>query len=66
MKIVVNGSETELSPDETLETVVASIATQRRGVAAAVNGEVVPRSMWAGTELADGDRVEVLSAIGGG
>lgn len=66
MKIVVNGNETELAPDETLESVVASVATQRRGVAAAVNGEVVPRSMWAGTELADGDRVEVLSAIGGG
>ena len=37
-----------------------------RGIAVAVNGEVVPRSDWPGTPLADGDRVEVLSATQGG
>jgi sulfur carrier protein len=37
-----------------------------RGIAVAVNGEVVPRAAWAGTPLRDGDRVEVLSASQGG
>jgi sulfur carrier protein len=35
-------------------------------VAVAVNGEVVPRSRWTETALADGDSVEVLSAAQGG
>lgn len=36
------------------------------GVAVAVNGEVIPRSAWARTELVPGDRVELLSAVQGG
>jgi sulfur carrier protein len=41
-------------------------APDGRGIAVAVNGEVVPRTAWAGTPLRDGDRVEVLSATQGG
>ena len=37
-----------------------------RGVAVAVEAEVVPRSEWDGVELAEGQRVEVLGAIQGG
>jgi sulfur carrier protein len=36
------------------------------GVAVAVNDEVVPRRVWSATALADGDRVEVLTAVQGG
>ena len=42
------------------------LAHDRRRVAVARNGEVVPRSTWAGTELQGGDAVEVLSAVAGG
>jgi sulfur carrier protein len=44
----------------------ARLPRQFSGVAAAVNGEVVPRSSWAGTVLRDGDRVEVVTAVQGG
>jgi sulfur carrier protein len=37
-----------------------------RGVAAAVNGAVVPRGRWPSLLLGDGDRVEVLTAVQGG
>jgi sulfur carrier protein len=37
-----------------------------RGVAVAVNGEVVPRSTWVHRALHDGDRVEILTAVQGG
>jgi sulfur carrier protein len=37
-----------------------------RGVAVAVDGEVVPRGQWTSTELHDGQRVEVLQAVQGG
>jgi sulfur carrier protein len=42
------------------------LAPAARGVAVAVDGEVVPRSQWAATALADGSRVEVVDAIQGG
>ena len=41
-------------------------SAERRGVAVAVDGEVVPRSAWDATTLADGQRVEVVGAIQGG
>ena len=38
----------------------------QKGVAVAVDGEVVPKAQWAGTALVDGARVEVLTAVQGG
>ena len=45
---------------------MATVTRQASGVAAAVNGEVVPRRSWAGAALRDGDRVEVVTAVQGG
>jgi sulfur carrier protein len=42
------------------------LAGRHRGVAVAVNGEVVPRSAWRQRSLTDGDAVEVLTAVQGG
>jgi sulfur carrier protein len=39
---------------------------ERRGIAAAINGAVVPRAGWSGRALADGDRVLVIRATQGG
>ena len=66
MNVLLNGTPIEVSEQADLASVVETIARDRRGVAAAVNGEVVPRSLWATVELSANDRVEVLSAIGGG
>ena len=65
----VNGREVEVT-DPTVGAVVQHV-TQRpagfaQGVAVAVNGEVVPRGGWAGTQLTDGDTVEVIMAVQGG
>ncbi len=66
--IVVNGRERPLAEDTVVADVVAEVAGdyQRRGLAVAVNGEVVPRSAWHERRLVDGDRVEVLTATQGG
>jgi sulfur carrier protein len=45
---------------------VRAVTDQQRGLAVAVNGEVVPRTGWPATVLREGDRVEVLSAAQGG
>jgi len=68
MKIVVNGSETDLADGATVEAALAELEVPAagRGVAVAVDAEVVPRGEWAAYELQDGARVEILRAIQGG
>jgi sulfur carrier protein len=68
MKVVLNGTETELSAGATVEAAIAALElpAERRGVAVAVDAEVVPRTEWAGHELHEGARVEILRAIQGG
>ncbi|MFG3201835.1 sulfur carrier protein ThiS [Streptomyces sp. NPDC048192] len=66
MSISVNGERREIAPGTALEAVVRSLTPAPSGVAAAVNETVVPRARWAATALADGDRVEVLTAVQGG
>jgi sulfur carrier protein len=68
MRVVLNGSETELSDGATVAAALDSLdlPAAGRGVAVAVDAEVVPRGEWAATELHDGARVEVLRAIQGG
>jgi sulfur carrier protein len=68
VKVLVNGSETELADGA---TVIAALDTldlpaSGRGVAVAVDAEVVPRGQWPARELHDGARVEILRAIQGG
>jgi sulfur carrier protein len=74
MHVIVNGERRELPPQATVLNVVELLADDRarsggtagRGVAVAVEGEVVPRDDWSSTGLGEGARVEVLAAIQGG
>ncbi|GGK92682.1 sulfur carrier protein ThiS [Mangrovihabitans endophyticus] len=66
MRLTVNGASREIPEDCRVADLVATLTEARRGVAVAVNGEVVPRSAWAAAGLRDGDRVEVLTAAQGG
>ena len=68
MKVVLNGAEAELAAGTTVQAALESLELPAagRGVAVAVDAEVVPRGEWAATELHDGARVEVLRAIQGG
>lgn len=68
MKITLNGEEREVEDRRTVAELVESFGPQHngRGVAVAVNGEVVTRSRWRTTALANDDRVEILRAVGGG
>jgi sulfur carrier protein len=68
MKVLLNGNPAELDDGATVRAAVDSLdlPASGRGVAVAVDAEVVPRGEWATTELDDGARVEVLRAIQGG
>jgi thiazole synthase len=68
MRIELNGKSCELGPGATLADAVQASGSEpgARGVAVALDGEVVPRTGWAETALREGQQVEVLAAIQGG
>jgi sulfur carrier protein len=68
MRVVLNGERRELAPSATVrEAVTATGApSEGRGVAVALDGEVVPRRLWDEVSLREGQRVEVVRAVQGG
>jgi len=66
MKLFLNGDEREISEVSSVADLVASLGLDSRKVAVERNLEIVPRSTYAATALADGDRLEIVTFIGGG
>jgi len=68
MTIRLNGTERELPDGTTVAAAVAllDVSPDARGVAVAVDREVIPRGQWERTVLSDGANVEVVIAIQGG
>jgi sulfur carrier protein len=68
MRIVLNGEQHELGERASVRDAVRATgaAGEGRGVAVALDGEVVPRGRWDDVSLADGARVEVVQAVQGG
>jgi sulfur carrier protein len=66
--IRLNGQESEVQPGETVAAVLRrlEISPEARGIAVAIDGEVVPRARWETCVLSDEARIEVLTAIQGG
>ena len=64
--VKLNGEPRELPDGSTMVQAVAELTAAPAGVAAAVNGDVIPRGSWAATLLRDGDQVEVVTAVQGG
>jgi sulfur carrier protein len=66
MQITYNGRPREIEAGTTLGTLVDREVADRRGVAVAVDGEVVRRTQWDDLALTDGARIEVVGAVQGG
>jgi len=66
VQVKLNGEPRQLPDGSTVAQAVAELTAAPGGVAAAVNGDVVPRGTWAATALRDGDQVEVVTAVQGG
>ena len=68
MRVVLNGAEREVAEGTTVQAAVEALdlPAAGRGVAVAVDAEVVPRTQWETHTLQDGARIEVLRAIQGG
>ena len=65
--ITVNGRPRVLSlPPGTVADLVRDLAFEGKRIAVEKNGEIVPRSRYAVVPLEDGDRIEIVGAVGGG
>ena len=65
MRLTINGEEREASASS-VEALVTELGLDPRKVAVERNLEIVPRSTYAATALADGDRIEIVQFVGGG
>ena len=66
MQILLNGESLELPDGATVADLLVRLDLTGRRVAVELNLDIVPRSQHATTALVDGDRLEVVHAIGGG
>lgn len=66
MIVTINGERRELPDGLTVAALLEELAARPRGVAVAVDGEVVPRGEWPARSVPNGARVEVVAAIQGG
>ena len=66
MRIVINGEARDVADGVTVEALVRGLSSESRGIAVAVDGEIVPRSEWASAAVAPGQSVEILNAVQGG
>jgi sulfur carrier protein len=62
----VNGADRRFTPPLTVQELVGELGFEGKRIAIERNGEIVPRSRYSEIELADGDRLEVVFAVGGG
>jgi sulfur carrier protein len=66
MRLLLNGDERDIAEVSSVADLVAALGLDSRKVAVERNLEIVPRSIYADTALADGDRIEIVTFIGGG
>lgn len=66
MKIQVNGEPREIANGSSVRALLNELGVTQPHVAVELNLEVVPRAAHAATELREGDRLEVVTLVGGG
>jgi len=68
MNVTLNGERRDLGDRASVREAVAAsgAAADTRGLAVAVDGEVVPRGEWDEVELREGQRIEIVQAVQGG
>ncbi|MCU0989496.1 MAG: sulfur carrier protein ThiS [Xanthomonadales bacterium] len=66
MNITINGEPRQFSGARNVASVVEALGLTGKRIAVERNGEIVPKSQHAATELEPGDRLEIVVAVGGG
>ena len=67
MRILLNGHRRDLEGNQpNVANLIRELGLEGKRIAVECNGEIVPRSRYAQTPLADGDKLEIVGAVGGG
>jgi len=66
MQIILNGESTIVDASTTIAQLIEQLQLTGKRIAVEINEEIVPRSAHANTPLHEGDKVEIVHAIGGG
>jgi thiamine biosynthesis protein ThiS len=66
MRLIVHGEAKDVAAATTIEALVSLLGLDRRKLAVERNLEIVPRSAFGATALAEGDRIEIVAFVGGG
>ena len=66
IQLSINGQAQRLEPGANVARLLETLELSGKRVAVEKNGEIVPRSRYADTRLADGDALEIVVAVGGG
>jgi len=66
MNIIINGVEKTYTSSLTLETLLNELDQASKKVAIEVNEAIIPRSQYKNKLVVDGDKIEIINAVGGG
>jgi sulfur carrier protein len=66
MNLFLNGEATSAPESVTVEEFLRQLGMPEKGVAVERNREIVPKSLYGTTRLAEGDRLEIVQFVGGG
>ena len=66
MQLTINGEEIDFSTGNTVRQLLAQLNLAGRPMAVERNGQIVPHSTFDQTELTEGDKLEVVTLVGGG
>jgi sulfur carrier protein len=66
INLSINGETQQFAPPLSVTNLIESLGYTGKRIALERNGEIVPRSTYATVQLADGDKLEVVVAVGGG
>jgi sulfur carrier protein len=66
MKVIVNGKPLAVSAGTSIAELLTQLSLAGKRVAVERNGEIVPKSLHAACCLSEGDRLEIVVAVGGG
>ena len=66
MELMINGEKREFGAPLSVAGLLASLSLEPQKIAVERNREIVPKSAYAATGLADGDRIEIVQFVGGG
>ena len=66
MNLFINGKETSFNSPLTLAGLIKQLGMKPDRVAVELNRNIAPRDQWVATNLAEGDRLEIVHFVGGG